>query len=126
MTASRYGSACACWSPCGHGLTSGPPRRSTVTIRSDNMSALALASKLNSAAGSSCIGRELALLCTEACWEPSVVENLPGVANGLSDSLSRLAEPGKSYTVPSALAHLQATPMPARDRAYDRALALMN
>ena len=82
------------------------PRRSTVTVRSDNMSALALASKLKSAAGSNLIGRELALLYTEACWEPRVVEHLPGVANGLSDSLSRLAEPGRSYTVPPAQSHL--------------------
>ena len=74
----------------------------SLTIKSDNVSALVMASKLK-ITSSELIARELALLLSEASYMPRHVVHVPGVMNAWADALSRLSEPGGNYRIPAAL-----------------------
>ena len=74
----------------------------TLTIKSDNISALVMASKLKVTA-STLIAQELALILSEASYMPRHVVHVPGAMNAWADALSRLEDPTRRYTVPAAL-----------------------
>ena len=93
-------------------------KRVAVAVKSDNMSALALAARLKIASSSNLIGREVALLYTHATFEPRLIEHIPGIANVLADDLSRIHEPHANKAVPEALKHLVATRVPPRDESF--------
>ena len=96
--------------------------RLTVCIKSDSKSALSLAERLKVGPTAKLISQELALLYHWAQFEPKV-EHIPGVANQLADTLSRLNDPKKDKTLPAVLAQIPPTRIPARDEAYYMALA---
>ena len=93
------------------------PRRLSVTIRGDNVSALYMAAQMKSKA-SPLVNKELALLYTKAAFLPRHVEHIPGLTNGLADELSRIWEPGAGYKIPDALKHVPPVPIPIRNRKY--------
>ena len=99
------------------------PRKSSVTLRSDNYSALAMASRMKVPSSANLIGRELALLYTNASFEPRFVDHVPGIANTLSDDLSRLADTHNPHEVPASLKHLTPTLIPRRTRAWYSSLS---
>ena len=98
-------------------------RRSSITIRSDNMSALALARRLKTSAASRSIGKEIAMVYTSAAFEPKVVEHIPGITNTVADALSRIGDGSGAFEVPDELAHLVKTPVPVRDESFYTTLA---
>ena len=69
------------------------------------------------------ISKEVALLYGEGSFEPRVFKHLPGVANGLADSLSRLDEPGSGVTLPAELSAITPAVVPVRTKRYYRVLA---
>ena len=98
-------------------------RRSSITIRSDNMSALALACRLKTSAASRLIGKEIAMVYTSAAFEPKVVEHISGITNTVADALSRIGDGSGAFEVPDELAHLVKTPVPVRDESFYTTLA---
>ena len=83
----------------------------SLTIKSDNISALIMASKLK-ITSSELISRELALLLSEASYMPRHVVHVPGVMNAWADALSRLGDPAGGYHIPAALRESpRSTPM---------------
>ena len=74
----------------------------TLTIKSDNSSALVMTSKLK-ITSSELIAQELALLLSEASYMPRHVVHVPGVLNAWADALSRLSDPSRKYTIPAEL-----------------------
>ena len=93
------------------------PRRLSVTIRGDNVSALYMAAQMKSKA-SPLVNKELALLYTKAAFHPRHVEHIPGLTNGLADGLSRIWEPNAGYVIPDELKHIAPAPIPIRNRKY--------
>ena len=98
-------------------------RRSSITIRSDNMSALALACRLKTSAASRSIGKEIAMVYTSAAFEPKVVEHIPGITNTVADALSRIGDGSGAFEAPDELAHLVESPVPVRDESFYTTLA---
>ena len=78
---------------------------------------------MNTAKNANLIGREVAYLYTTAPYHPRYITHLPGVANQMADSLSRLNDPSKEYTVPEALMGVEQTVVPLRSRSYYKTLA---
>ena len=65
-------------------------RRVTLTVRSDNLSTLAMVAKMQphgTTVGR--IAREMALDVASAMYSPDVVAHIPGIANKAADALSR-------------------------------------
>ena len=86
--------------------------RAIVRVRSDSVSALVLVLKLKSrGAAAAIIAREIAL------------EHVPGVANTISDALSRRFDPGKLCVIPSVLKDVEELKLPRRCKGYFRTLA---
>ena len=69
------------------------------------------------------ISREVALVYTESSFEPRVFEHLPGIANGIADTLSRLDEPGGHKTLPAELYEITPTIAPERVKSWYKVLA---
>ena len=92
-------------------------RRSTITIKGDNMSALSMASRLKVGPSSRLIGQELALIYWRSHFEPKV-EHIPGISNVFADALSRLSDPSKNYAIPEALRHAERHHPPPRPNSY--------
>ena len=95
--------------------------RALVHVRSDNFAALVGASRLKGRQG--LILRELSYLYSSACFEPAMVEHLPGVANVTADKLSRIFEPGADEAIPALLADVPATRIPPRGKSFWKTLA---
>ena len=90
----------------------------TLTIKSDNISALVMASRLK-ITSSELISQELALLLSEASYMPRHVIHVPGVMNAWADALSRLSDPSRKYSVPEALRSVpRASPARRSERFY--------
>ena len=90
----------------------------TLTIKSDNISALVMASKLK-VTSSELISQELALILSEASYMPRHVVHVPGAMNAWADALSRLDDPTHHYVVPAALREVpRATPSPRTSSFY--------
>ena len=73
-------------------------KRVTITMQSDNMSALSLAARLKSNV-SPILAKETALVHSGTAFQPRYL-HVPGVLNLSADALSRLTEPGGGYVVP--------------------------
>ena len=99
------------------------PRKTAITIRSDNYSALAMTARLKVPSSANIIGREVALIYSQACFEPRFVDHVPGVTNVLSDDLSRLADSSSPHEMPALLMDITPTPVPRRDRSWYRCLS---
>ena len=97
-------------------------RRVSVVVRSDNLGALFMGAQMRSKA-SPIISREVALVYTETSFEPRVFEHLPGIANGIADTLSRLDEPGAHKTLPAELREITPTIAPERVKSWYKVLA---
>ena len=100
-------------------------RRVELTIRTDNMTAIALVHNLKGKGGAlAIIAREMALDVAGSEHEPDMIQHTPGVMNTTADVLSRKFQPGQVYTTPAALGNAtECTPVP-RDRAWWRSLPL--
>ena len=98
--------------------------RVELRVRSDSVCCLTmvLAHKA-SGVGTGIIARELALDVARACYVPTVVEHVPGVANKTCDTLSRLHEPGKDAGLPQHLVEVPRARPPPRDAAFFPTLA---
>jgi hypothetical protein len=94
-------------------------------VRSDSISALVSALKLKTS-GKGCIvvAREMALDVARACYEPTVVEHVPGVANKACDALSRRYQPGKRLDIPAILQGVQETKLKPRGAEYFQSIAI--
>ena len=69
-------------------------------IRSDNVGALILLSKLKTtSARNAIIAREFALDLGDASFAPRIIEHIPGVTNVICDSLSRLLDDSGKYKI---------------------------
>ena len=97
-------------------------KRCEVRIKSDNISALAMSSKMKIRA-SPLIAKEIALLYSEAAHEPRIFEHVPGVANVLADALSRIYEPGTDKKLPPQLSSAKKIQVPRRSRTWYKSLA---
>ena len=97
--------------------------RCSFTIKSDNNSALILAATLKSSKGLNLIARETALLYCKAQFEPRFLEHVPGVMNVAADSLSRLNDPSKTYSIPEWLQIAKRVEAPARTREFYKTLS---
>ena len=98
--------------------------RVMLTVRSDNLSTLALVAKMQPHSPQmGIIAREVALDVAVASYAPDIVEHLPGVANTVSDSLSRLHTPDKSYSVPDCLRDVVQESVPIRAEGWYKALS---
>ena len=95
----------------------------TITLQSDHMAALALAAKMKGKA-SKIIARELALAMSASSFMPRFVERVPGVMNSISDALSRLTDPTKSYDIPEVLLGVRREIVPIRGENYFTSLQL--
>ena len=91
--------------------------RTTVSIKSDNLAALAMAAKMKSNI-SGLICKELALVMARASFQPRYLEHVPGVMNFTADSLSRLWDPSGNYGIPQDLPAELRMQVPDRDRSY--------
>ena len=99
-------------------------RQVTVRIRSDSVSALVLVLKLKtSGRGTSIIAREVALDIATACYQPMVVEHVPGLANKTCDALSRKYQPGVAFELPQILAQQDELVLTKRTAEFYRSLS---
>ena len=98
--------------------------RIMLTVRSDNLATLALVAKMQPHSPQmGIIAREVALDIAVASYAPDIVEHLPGVANTISDSLSRLHNPDKLYNVPDCLREVVQESVPTRGENWYKALS---
>ena len=96
--------------------------RAAITIKSDNISALAMAIKLKESA-SGLLARELALSYTQTYFQHQC-ERIPGAMNYMADALSRLSDPFSKGSVPEALASVPRAYPDKRDDGYFHTLAV--
>ena len=99
-------------------------KKCEVRVRSDNMSALSMGSRMKIKA-SPLIAKEMALLYSHAAHEPRIFEHLPGVANVLADGLSRVFEPGADKKLPPQLSGTTRRSVPKRGKTWYQTLATM-
>lgn len=89
--------------------------RITLSIRSDNMGALILFSRMKtSSSRNGIIAREFALDLGNAAFSPDIVQHIPGFTNITCDALSRL--PSGKYSVPGHLTNIPRARLSIRDR----------
>ena len=95
-----------------------------LTTKSDSVSALTLLAKLKaSGSGPNLVARELALDLGDSAFKPSHFIHTPGVANVLSDRLSRIFQPDSKHSVPETLLDVPRTSVPTRISSYYRTTA---
>ena len=91
-------------------------RRVRLSLRSDNLGALAVFSAIKGAAGGmNLVAREFALDCGDGAYEPEVIAHLPVVVNATADVLSRKNDPKyrDTWVPPATLLHAKrVTPLP--------------
>ena len=100
-------------------------RRCCLHIRGDNLTMLTLVEKLkvsNRSPGVTLVGREVSLLFARANYRPVLPEHIPGIANVISDGLSRIWMPDTKYDIPEVLAGVPRDNPPGRSRSYYRTL----
>ena len=93
----------------------------TLAIKSINISALLMASKLK-VTSSALASQEVALILSGS-HVPRHVVHVPGAMNTWADALSRLEEPSRRYVVPPALRDVPRAHLCARSSRYDSTLA---
>ena len=96
--------------------------RAKLSLRSDNMGALAVMQALKGAGDSlNLVAREVALDLAECTYLPQTFSHLPGVANGVADSLSRRFDPSKQpWKIPAMLYNVQELLVPWRPKSWWR------
>ena len=78
--------------------------RISLTVRADNMTVLAMVSRMKASTNSlRIIACEMAMLLTQSCYMPWVAEHTPGVQHGVADALSRKFDPHYRYSHPAVL-----------------------
>lgn len=98
--------------------------RATVTVRSDSVAAVGAFLKGGSAKPSiNRIVRAVALDIASSRYGVDFAKHLPGKANLLADSLSRLSEPGRAARLPPELANVPRTPTANRGQQWWEASA---
>ena len=100
--------------------------RVTLTVKSDNMSALTFVNDLRAKGGGlRTIACELALDLAESSFEPDLAVHTPGVCNDVADALSRYYDPARahSWQLPPALVNAKRCTPPCRDQRWWKTLA---
>ena len=98
-------------------------RRVVLTVRSDNVSTLAMVAKMQPHGPQlGLIARELALDVASASYVPDVAVHLPGLANKAADALSRKHDPNKAFVLPAYLANCSQIEVPPRLRNWWQSL----
>ena len=95
--------------------------RARLGFNADNVTALTAiaAFKAQRSTAVSRIARELALEISDAEFAPEFCNHIPGIANGVADTLSRRYPPGKTFVVPKELANaVDVHPVPHSDGYY--------
>ena len=78
--------------------------RIMLTIRADNIAALAMCAKMQPHSQQlGIVARELALDVADSSYSPDIVEHIPGLSNIAADALSRLSQPGYGARIPEYL-----------------------
>ena len=100
--------------------------RAKLQIRSDNVGALTLLTRLTTLRGKSramsLIAREYALDLGQAQWRPDVATHIPGLTNVICDTLSRRFDPNKKFVLPALLTAAKAVLPPPRTDSWWRTL----
>ena len=97
--------------------------RATFRARGDNITMLVMVSELKGRSPAvNLITREVALLVARAAFKPIGAEHTPGVANRVTDILSRLTQPGKSSSLPREVLSAKRIHPPRRNDGYYIAL----
>ena len=100
--------------------------RVTLTVKSDNMSALTFVYDIRAKGGGlRTIACELALDLAESSFEPGLAVHTPGARNDVADALSRYYDPARAHTwqLPPALANAKQCTPPCRDQQWWKTLA---
>lgn len=98
-------------------------QRAKLQIRSDNIGALTMLTKLRG--GSPPLtqtAREYALDLGQAQWKPDVVTHIPGLSNTICDMLSRKWDPHKTFVLPRGLERAKEAHPPTRLKTWWRTL----
>ena len=99
-------------------------KRSNITVKSDNVTALVMTATLKGKKGPvAMLARELALDIADGVYTPNVVAHIPGVANDSADALSRKYQPSKHFVLPRLLANAKEVTAPRRDNHWWRCSA---
>ena len=99
-------------------------RRITLALRSDNIGALVLLSRLKTTSSrNALIAREFALDLGDASFKPDIAEHIPGFANKCCDALSRLCDPTFDNDTPPLLANVRRVDLPPRERSWWRSVS---
>ena len=97
--------------------------RVILSLRSDNVGALALLGRLKtSSSRNSIMAREFALDLGNACFAPRVTEHIPGFTNKCCDALSRLHDANMKCATPSLLHGARRVDLPTRERSWWRSI----
>ena len=97
--------------------------RAILSVRSDNMSTLAMVAKMQPHSSRiNMVAREIALDVAMSTYTPQVVEHLPGIANKAADSLSRLSDPSGKYQIPTYLLQVTRHWCEPRGKAFYKSL----
>ena len=100
-------------------------QRITVAVRSDNIAALYMVARMQPKSRSlGIIARELALDLASASYAPDFTQHVAGIANGVADTLSRKAQPGKSFQTPLYLKSALEVHPPTRVKSWWRSKQL--
>ena len=95
--------------------------RFVLTIKSDRVTALTLATKMKAkGCGLAIITSELALLMSETTFEPDLSQRTPGICNVVADALSRKYDPAwsQNWQLPRCLAATTECAAPCRDEPW--------
>ena len=96
-------------------------RRCSFALKGDNKTALNMALTLRGPPGAvKTIARELSFTYSSAAFEPKAATHIPGVANVVSDKLSRRYEPSQrlDWRLPSCLQHVPKEKLARRDASF--------
>ena len=97
--------------------------RIMLDVRSDNMTTLAMISRMKAKIPSlRIVAAEMALLLADSAHMPWVVEHTLGIQNLVADICSRKFEPGFAFHLPAALSETTCCTPPARGELWYRTL----
>ena len=97
-------------------------QRVSIRVRGDNIAALTMLAKMQPKSFSlQVVARELALDLSQCSYSPDFIEHIPGVSNGIADSLSHMAEQGSDFQLPTFLSNARCDIPPVRDEKWWRA-----
>ena len=95
--------------------------RVSIKVRGDNVAALTMLSKMQPKSVSlQVIARELALDLSQCSYAPDFIEHVPGIANGIADALSRMAERNSDFQLPIMLSNARYDAPPVRNSSWWR------